>query len=189
MILGDDGIITSRAPNTPRYGGLPITLGEIATTDDAVGGDDLINDRRRQRGRVRRRRQRPDHTLGSGARTSSSATTAASWVGAELNRSATPSDADTDRAHRPRVDDPTIGGNDTITTGTGNNDRRRGFGADTISGGSTSNVILGDSGRITAATADSPRFGGLPITLGRVETIDDATGGNDVITLGAGTTS
>src|SRR5207253_10342194 len=59
-------------------------------------------------------------------------------------------------------------------------------GADRIVGGTATNIILGDSGQITAAPQSSPRFGGLPITLGRVETTADGIGGNDTIVAGSG---
>src|SRR5207247_914832 len=80
-----------------------------------------------------------------------------------------------------------VGGSDTIDTGTGNNLIVGGHGDDGISGGSTSNVILGDSGRITAALLQTvaTRFGGaagLPITLARVETLANGIGGKDTIT-------
>ena len=53
-------------------------------------------------------------------------------------------------------------------------------------------MMLGDSGQITAAVANAPRFGGhvVPrehlITLGRIETIAPDVGGVDTITTGTG---
>src|SRR5205823_1582204 len=73
-----------------------------------------------------------------------------------------------------------------IAIGTGNNLIVGGQGADRITGSTSNNVIVGDSGRITAATTDAPRFGGLALTLGRVETIADGVGGSDVIATGDG---
>src|SRR5437868_7953617 len=78
------------------------------------------------------------------------------------------------------------GGDDRITLGSGDNLVVGGAGADTIVGGSGFSVILGDSGRIVRAAEDVNRFGRLPITLGLVETMDDATGGADAIATGNG---
>ena len=49
--------------------------------------------------------------------------------------------------------------------------------------------MIGDSGKISSAEADDPRWGGVggqPLTLGRVETIAPDVGGVDKITTGAG---
>ncbi|MEA2495320.1 MAG: hypothetical protein QOJ29_3231, partial [Thermoleophilaceae bacterium] len=61
-----------------------------------------------------------------------------------------------------------------------------GQGADTITAGDGTNVVLGDNGQVTAAGTDAPNFGGLPLTFGRVETSSPAIGGDDTISTGAG---
>lgn len=48
------------------------------------------------------------------------------------------------------------------------------------------NIVLGDNGRIVAATEDAPRFGTQAITLGRIETTAPEVGGDDVILAGIG---
>ena len=79
-------------------------------------------------------------------------------------------------------------GDDTISIGTGNNLVIGGGGRDTITvaDGTGFNVIVGDSGRITRAAIDTHPFGGLPLTLGRVETLVDGIGDADKITTGDG---
>ena len=81
-----------------------------------------------------------------------------------------------------------IGGNDRITIGSGRAIVIGGKGDDTITGGSTTNVMLGDSGAIYAAASNAPadRFGSLPITLGMVQTLAPSIGGVDHIQTGTG---
>jgi len=74
------------------------------------------------------------------------------------------------------------GGSDTITSLSGDDIIIGGRYGDTIDGGEGDNLVIGDSGRITAAGEDAPQFAGQPITLGRVETIEDTDGGIDTIT-------
>jgi Ca2+-binding RTX toxin-like protein len=82
--------------------------------------------------------------------------------------------------------DPDVGDDDQITTGAGDDIIFGGKGTDTINAGEGSNIVFGDNGKITAATADSPRFGNQPIALGRIETTDWTIGDTDIITTGAG---
>ena len=89
------------------------------------------------------------------------------WVGTELNpENLTWAGANSDPTNIDLVasTDPTDGGNDTITIGSGRAIVVGGQGDDTITGGSGTNVILGDNGRIFAAGEDTNRFGTLPIT-------------------------
>ena len=60
-----------------------------------------------------------------------------------------------------------------------------GQGDDTITGGTGTNIILGDSGQILAASSGA-QFGTLPITVGLVETTAPGIGGVDHITTGTG---
>jgi Ca2+-binding RTX toxin-like protein len=78
-----------------------------------------------------------------------------------------------------------IGGVDTIVLGNGSNLVVGGALGDRIDGGDGYSVILGDSGRVTGVQVGE-RFGTLPLTLRTVETLDDAVGGVDTITVGAG---
>ncbi|HEX4527586.1 MAG TPA: hypothetical protein VH108_12695 [Gaiellaceae bacterium] len=77
--------------------------------------------------------------------------------------------------------DTTVGGNDTITTGLGNDVMLGGVDADTVNAGEGNNVVLGDNGFVDYAVTDTN-----PATLDRVFSIDPATGGNDTITVGNG---
>src|SRR5439155_9274418 len=71
---------------------------------------------------------------------------------------------------------PSIGGADHVTIGSGNAIVVGGAGADDIQGGTGTNIVLGDGGIITSAPYDGPQYGGLPITLGDIATLDDAIG-------------
>ena len=57
---------------------------------------------------------------------------------------------------------------------------------DTINAGDGRNLVFGDNGAVYAAGSNAARFGGLPITLGLVQTIESLLGGADSITTGAG---
>ena len=77
-----------------------------------------------------------------------------------------------------------------IVLGNGSNLVVGGAQGDRIDAGDGYNVILGDAGSITgidAATGGANRFGTRRLTLGRVETARDNTGGVDTITAGDGT--
>ena len=79
--------------------------------------------------------------------------------------------------------DPSQGGADTITSGSGNDVVLGGSAGDGINAGGGDNVVFGDNGRITAHAVTS--F--APIALGTVESVDFPTGGDDEITTGSGT--
>ena len=71
--------------------------------------------------------------------------------------------------------DPSVGGNDTVTTLGGNDAVVLGFGDDIANLGEGDNRVLGDNGAIT-----------MTATTTRLETSDDAVGGDDTVTTGAG---
>ena len=77
------------------------------------------------------------------------------------------------------------GGADTIETGDGDDIVIGGRFDDLIRARNGDNLVIGDSGRILAATIDSltgqAHYDNQPITLGRVETIEDTDGGADTI--------
>jgi Ca2+-binding RTX toxin-like protein len=79
-----------------------------------------------------------------------------------------------------------FGGSEIITSGGGQDIIIGGRFGDMINAGNGDNLVIGDSGRIAAATTDSAQLSGLPITLGVVETIEYADGGSDTITTGSG---
>jgi Ca2+-binding RTX toxin-like protein len=121
---------------------------------------------------------------------------------------------DDDRSDIDRIEstDVSLGGNDQITTGAGDdiiiggedgeiwdNDQiispanvTRIQMPDTTDGdtiihaGNGYNVVFGDNGQIRAAVTDAPQFGAQPITLGLLTTITPDIGGNDDITTGIG---
>jgi len=46
--------------------------------------------------------------------------------------------------------------------------------------------VIGDSGKITAASSAGQQLAGIPMTFGLIETTTSADGGNDTITTGIG---
>ena len=98
--------------------------------------------------------------------------------------------------------EPDHGGNDTITTGAGDDIIIGGEDGEVVQGGSVvaaaatdgdtiqagdgNNLVFGDNGQVTAATSDANRFNSWTITLGLVETIESLIGGSDSITTGIG---
>ncbi len=78
------------------------------------------------------------------------------------------------------------GGDDLIETGSGGDLIVGGAGADEINAGEGRNIVLGDSGRITAAVANTPRVGTLQLTIGSVVSFAPTIGGDDRITTGSG---
>ncbi|MCH7996797.1 MAG: hypothetical protein IIB11_03350, partial [Chloroflexi bacterium] len=76
------------------------------------------------------------------------------------------------------------GGADPIETGDGDDIIIGGRFGDFIRARNGDNIVIGDSGQILAATVDSgtqAHFDGQPITLGRVTTLADTDGGDDII--------
>ena len=83
--------------------------------------------------------------------------------------------------------DPTFGGNDTITVNGGNNVILGGAGSDSITaqGASSGNVILGDDGDATFTS--EPVSGSIATSvLAFIETSSQTDGGNDIIITGDG---
>ncbi|MHC4088881.1 MAG: hypothetical protein ACYSVY_01125, partial [Planctomycetota bacterium] len=84
---------------------------------------------------------------------------------------------------------PSLGGIDFVYGGPGDDLVIGGTAGDTIDAGDGDNVVVGDSGQVTGAVADSPRHLGpslTALTLGRVETISPDIGGSDTIDTGLG---
>jgi Ca2+-binding RTX toxin-like protein len=82
--------------------------------------------------------------------------------------------------------DPTLGGNDDIRVGDGNNIVAGGFGNDVIETGTGTDLILGDNGLFDFTTDPS----GVAILTEAITTdTTNATGGDDVIVAGGGTTT
>ena len=82
--------------------------------------------------------------------------------------------------------DPTVGGNDTVTTGGSDDVVVGGVGNDTVIAGDGRNLVLGDNGRLTALLGEAARWSTLPMGVGRLETTNPTVGGSDTITTGTG---
>src|SRR5204863_146153 len=57
---------------------------------------------------------------------------------------------------------------------------------DVVNAGDGFNLVFGDNGQITAANANTPNFGLLPMTVGLAETVSSLIGGDDTINTGIG---
>jgi len=79
-----------------------------------------------------------------------------------------------------------IGGADTITTGSGADIVGGGAEGDAMTVGDGRNIVFGDNALITAAGVDSPRWAGLPLVLGRAESVAPGAGDADTIATGSG---
>ena len=198
VMLGDNGSIFAAGADTDRFGDLPITLGMVQTTAPDTGGSDNIQT---GTGSSIVLGGAGDDTISTVLATDTPDPTNTNfvlgdngyilWTGAEFETllglpvwaGADHNASDIDLVAST---DFNIGGNDTITIGSGRAIVIGGKGDDTITGGSTTSVMLGDSGAIYSAFSDADRFGALPITLGMVETLAPDTGGVDHIQTGTG---
>src|SRR5262249_54434037 len=198
VMLGDSGAVYAAAANPGPFGDLPSTLGLVQTVAPETGDDDTI-----QTGTgssvifggsgndtistvLPTDVPNPNNTNFVVGDNGAIAWTAgellaflglAAWPGADVD----PSDIDLVTST-----DFTYGGDDHITIGSGRAIVIGGKGRDTIQGGSTTSVMLGDSGAIYAASSNSDRFGDLAITLGMVQTLAPETGDDDTIQTGTG---
>src|SRR5581483_10774834 len=149
VVLGDAGEIVSAGENTAPFGGLPITLGHIATTDPGVGGDDTIATG--DGSTIVLAGTGADHvTAGSGTNVVFGDDGRIDWM----------LDGDPTDVDRVASTDPADGAGDTVELGSGNVLVVGGQGGDVVSGGTGAAIVLGDNGEVVAAPADSPRFGG-----------------------------
>ena len=97
--------------------------------------------------------------------------------------------ADTDAADIDLIESlstTSAGGVDNITANGGNDIILGGRHGDTINAGDGSNLVIGDSGRITAANTGVAQFADVPMTFGLIETIAFGDGGSDSISTGTG---
>src|SRR5947209_8120880 len=190
IALGDNGSILSPHNNLHQFGTLKLTLFRIFTVADAIGGVDTI--------KTSQVGESSNIVLGGAkgdliwASASVSGTTVSRGTGTNMvfgdgGEIRFAADGTIERAFSTSE---AIGGADKIYLGAGSNLVVGGADGDTINGGDGSSVVLGDSGIITgipAALGAANQFGHLPLTLGRIETLSDNTGGNDTITVGNGT--
>jgi Ca2+-binding RTX toxin-like protein len=197
LVLGDSGRITAASIDGPQLAGLPLTIGEILTTADGIGGSDTI-------------------TAGSGndilvGGTNDSIDNSETEVDervetiiagegnnivlgdsgridyARFERDGAVPGADTNPSDIDLIESTSTtayGGVDHITTGSGSDIIIGGRFGDIINANDGDNLVIGDSGRITAANASAPQFG-VAMTYGLIETIAFGDGGADTImTLG-----
>ena len=176
IVIGDSGSITAANVDAPQRAGLPITVGVIETTTFADGGGDTIT-------------TGDGNNIVMGGFGNDTITTG---LGADIVMGddaridtmldGNPADIDLIASTSTTA----FGGADTINSGAGNDIVIGGRGADTVIAGEGDNIVIGDSGSITAASVDAPQRAALPITVGVIETIAYAEGGNDTITTGDG---
>jgi Ca2+-binding RTX toxin-like protein len=176
IVIGDSGSITAASVDAPQRAGLPITVSVIETVAFAEGGGDTIT-------------TGDGNNIVMGGFGNDTITTG---LGADIvlgddaridtMLDGNPADIDLIASTSTTA----FGGADTINSGAGNDIVIGGRGADTVIAGEGDNILIGDCGSITAASVDAPQRAGLPITVGVIETIAFAEGGNDTITTGDG---
>ncbi|RJR51575.1 MAG: hypothetical protein C4576_03520, partial [Desulfobacteraceae bacterium] len=179
LVIGDSGKITAAISNaTQQLGGIPMTLGLIETTEYGDGGADTITTL-----------DGLDIVLGGhdgdviDAGNGNNIVLGDEGLIDYVTADANPSDIDLITS----TSTMDHGGVDTIATGDGDDIIIGGRYGDTINGGNGHNLVIGDSGRILAALSDVIRqLGGIPMTLGLIETTEPQDGGNDSIDTGSG---
>ena len=162
VILGDGGTITAADQNDHRYGNLPITLGSIATTDDGIGGNDTISTGNGN-----------DVVLGGTGADTIHIGSGTNLVLGDDGAIVWASDGNPADIDLVTSTDPTDGGNDTITIGTGEAIVVGGAGADTITGGAGDERHPRRQRRHHLCELRQPAVRRLPITLGMRR--DDST--------------
>ncbi|MCF2147132.1 DUF4347 domain-containing protein [Desmonostoc muscorum LEGE 12446] len=85
------------------------------------------------------------------------------------------------KVNRIETTDSNLGGNDTITTGSGEDIVLGGFGSDNLTTGASNDVVLGDNGYISYVEIDND-----PTNIDRITTTNAKDGGNDTVNSGAG---
>jgi Ca2+-binding RTX toxin-like protein len=187
LVIGDSGKITAATSNLARFGAQPITLGLVETIAFDDGGVDLIttgigNDI------VLGGDEGDTITVSSGHNLVLGDDGRIDYVRQE--RAGSVPGADTDASDIDLIESLSTnlgGGVDNITTNGGDDIVIGGRFNDTLNAGDGSNLVIGDSGRITAANGNAPRqLPGQPVTLGLIETITFSDGGIDTISTGVG---
>ena len=236
LVFGDNGQITAAASDDDRFGTLGITLGLVETIESLIGGSDQIttgigndivlggidadtiyanfvgldgND-----DPILSATDGNNIVIGDSGYIDWTANDTGRFYAADTPLAGTLSGDDTlaDDIDRAFSTEPDHGGNDTITTGDGDDliiggedgeivtdveiegvvtttrtvEADSDGDRDVITAGNGDNLVFGDNGQITAAASDDDRFGTLGITLGLVETIESLIGGSDQITSGIG---
>ncbi len=187
LVIGDSGRVTAANSGVAQFTGVAMTFGFIETIAFGDGGADGITSGTGN-----------DIILGGHLGDTISASSGSNivvgddgqidYVRLERASGGTPG-ADTDASDIDLIESLSTnlrGGADAITT-LGNDDIIIGgrFN-DTINAGDGSNLVVGDSGRITAANGGAAQFGGMAMTFGLIETIEFNDGGVDTINTGVG---
>ena len=172
VIVGDNGEVDGVAGNPLPWGGLPLTLALVKTTQPGIGGSDAItivgNDV------VLAGAGADKVTTGAGASIVLGDDGSVSW-GREQSR---------DWIAGVASIDPGDGGNDVIALGAGRAVAVGGQGGDTITGTTGAYILVGDNARIDGVGQNPAPLGGLPITIGSVSSTDPLFGGDDTISGG-----
>ncbi|MFO0942483.1 MAG: hypothetical protein U0930_17230 [Pirellulales bacterium] len=169
---GDDIILGDNGSATFYTGGIGSILTLITTTDPADGSNDLIN-----------ASAGADIVLGGTGNDfidAGSATTNDTSRDIVLGDNGEAVFNQQGSLELIRTLNPSIGGDDGITTGGGNDIVLGGFGADTIDSGTEADVVLGDNGRLDYLSKDSSAG-----SLDQIITTDPTIGGNDNIRGGS----
>ena len=187
VVIGDSGEVMAAVASGPQSS-LPMTFGVVRTVDPGTGGIDTITTG-----------SGDDVVLGGMAGDTVAAGTGnnvvvgdngyVDWSAADGGRgyvNALPGD-DRDPSDLDRVvsTDTALGGDDTITTGTGDDLVVGGYGKDTLRASDGRNVVIGDSGEVLAGSMVNP-WSHLPLTLSVARTIAPSVGDRDVIWTGTG---
>ena len=193
LVIGDSGKITAADANAPQFGGQPMTFGLIETIQPDDGGDDTIttlsgydivfggdeNDTIVVSDLLNLNTT-TDHNIvfgDNGLIDYVRAERALGVGGADLN----PGDIDLIESTATDF----AGGMDTITSGDGQDIIIGGRFGDVIMANDGDNLVIGDSGQIVAAAANTvQQFLNQPMTVGLITTIQPDDGGDDTITTG-----
>jgi Ca2+-binding RTX toxin-like protein len=186
LVFGDSGRITAANVDAPQIAGLAMTLGLVESIEHGDGGNDQVTT---GIGRDIVIGGQDNDTINAGAGNNIVAGDDVQIDYVRAERAGAVQGADTNPADIDLIESTSttaFGGADTITTTSGDDIIIGGRFGDTIDAGDGSNIVVGDSGRITAADSDLARFATQPITLAIVETIAHGDGGSDVIHTGVG---
>ncbi|MEY2518221.1 MAG: large repetitive protein, partial [bacterium] len=214
LVFGDNGRISASAQAAPRFGAQPLTLGIVESVESLIGGSDQLTTGAGSDivvGGI----DADTIAAGDGHNIVFGDGGVIDWAAAERGGTLAGDDLDPSDIDRIWSLDPDNGGSDVITTGAGDDiviagedgelvddvavaglnaiprtvlaDAARGNG-DTVNAGDGQNIVLGDSGQITAAGSNlaAYTFGNQPLRLREITTIAPDRGGNDTITTGAG---
>ncbi len=182
VIIGDSGMITAATGDLHRFGTQPLSMGRIETTAYGIGGADTITS---GSGNDLILGGHDADTINAGEGDNLVAGDDAAIDFTLQEREGVTPGADLDASDIDLIVSTSTalnGGVDTITTGNGNDIVIGGRFGDTINAAGGRNIVIGDSGVITAANEDVNRFGAQSMTVGRIEAIAFGDGGVDQIT-------